>query len=328
LLEGPDGRDGVAAAARRVLHELSAPILVNGLKLTVGASIGIAMCPEDGRTAADLLQRGDAAMLRAKEDRGAYKFFDSSIDEELKSKAALENDLRAAIPQGDIVPYFQPVLRLDDGALAGYEVLARWPHRERGMISPVEFIPVAEEAGLVDAMFWALLAQACAKALNTPGDFMLAVNISPSQVRDQWFPEKVLRTLRETGFPAQRLEIEVTESAKSALMSLKNQGVRVALDDFGTGYSSLFLLRALPIDKLKIDRSFVATLTTDRENATIVGALVGLGKALGLQVTAEGVEDEATADMLRAMGCEFAQGYLFGAAIETPTYDLPLRVAV
>jgi diguanylate cyclase (GGDEF)-like protein len=336
LLEGPDGRDGVAAAARRVLHELSGPILVNGLKLTVGASIGIAMCPEDGRNAADLLQRGDAAMLRAKEDRGAYKFFDSSIDEELKSKAALENDLRAAIPQGDIVPYFQPVLRLDDGALAGYEVLARWPHRERGMISPVEFIPVAEEAGLVDAMFWALLAQACAKALNSPGDFMLAVNISPSQVRDQWFPEKVLRTLRETGFPAQRLEIEVTESAmigdiqraKSALMSLKNQGVRVALDDFGTGYSSLFLLRALPIDKLKIDRSFVATLTTDRENATIVGALVGLGKALGLQVTAEGVEDEATADMLRAMGCEFAQGYLFGAAIETPTYDLPLRVAV
>ena len=336
LLEGPDGRDGVAAAARRVLHELSAPILVNGLKLTVGASIGIAMCPEDGRNAADLLQRGDAAMLRAKEDRGAYKFFDSSIDEELKSKAALETELRTAIPNGDIVPYFQPVLRLDDGELAGYEVLARWPHRERGMISPVDFIPVAEEAGLVDAMFWALLARACAKALSAPGEFMLAVNISPSQIRDQWFPEKVLRTLRETGFPAQRLEIEVTESAmigdiqraKSALMSLKNQGVRIALDDFGTGYSSLFLLRALPIDKLKIDRSFVGTLTTDRENATIVGALVGLGKALGLQVTAEGVEDEATADMLRAMGCEFAQGYLFGAAIETPTYDLPLRVAV
>ncbi len=336
LLEGPDGRDGVAAAARRVLHELSAPILVNGLKLTVGASIGIAMCPEDGRNAADLLQRGDAAMLRAKEDRGAYKFFDSSIDEELKSKAALENDLRAAIPQGDIVPYFQPVLRLDDGALAGYEVLARWPHRERGMISPGEFIPVAEEAGLVDAMFWALLAQACAKALNAPGDFMLAVNISPSQVRDQWFPEKVLRTLRETGFPAQRLEIEVTESAmigdiqraKSALMSLKNQGVKIALDDFGTGYSSLFLLRALPIDKLKIDRSFVGTLTADRENATIVGALVGLGKALGLQVTAEGVEDEATANMLRAMGCEFAQGFLFGAAVETPCYGEPLRAAV
>jgi diguanylate cyclase (GGDEF)-like protein len=336
LLEGPDGRDGVAAAARRVLHELAAPILVNGLKLTVGASIGIAMCPEDGRSAAELLQRGDAAMLRAKEDRGAYKFFDCSIDEALKSKAALETELRVAIPNGDIVPYFQPVLRLDTGELAGYEVLARWPHRERGMISPTHFIPVAEEAGLVDAMFWALLAQACSKALDAPGDFMLAVNISPSQVRDQWFPEKVLRTLRETGFPAQRLEIEVTESAmigdiqraKSSLMSLKNQGVKVALDDFGTGYSSLFLLRALPIDKLKIDRSFVGTLIADRENATIVGALVGLGKALGLQVTAEGVEDEATADVLRAMGCEFAQGYLFGAAIELPSYGQPLRAAV
>jgi diguanylate cyclase (GGDEF)-like protein len=328
LLETPSGREGVAAAGRRILNELSAPILVNGLKLTVGASIGIALCPDDGRSAAELLQRGDAAMLRAKEDRGAYKFFDSSIDEELKSKAALETDLRAAIPNGDIVPYFQPVLHLDSGELAGFEVLARWPHLERGMISPTQFIPVAEEAGLVDAMFWALLAQACRKALDAPGLFTLAVNISPSQIRDQWFPEKVLRTLRETGFPAQRLEIEVTESAmigdiqraKSSLMSLKNQGVRIALDDFGTGYSSLFLLRALPIDKLKIDRSFVSSLVADRESATIVGALVGLGKALGLQITAEGVEDEATAAALQAMGCEFVQGFYYGAARETPDY--------
>ncbi len=337
LLEGPGGREAVAAAARRILHELSAPILVNGLKLTVGASIGISLCPEDGQDAAELLQRGDAAMLRAKEDRGAYKFFDSSIDQELKSKAALETELRTAIPNGDIVPYFQPVVHCDTGELAGFEVLARWPHRERGMISPADFIPVAEDAGLVDAMFWALLAQACRKALDAPGEFILAVNISPSQVRDQWFPEKVLRTLRETGFPAQRLEIEVTESAmigdvaraKSSLMSLKNQGVRIALDDFGTGYSSLFLLRELPIDKLKIDRSFVARITTDRENATIVGALVGLGKALGLKVTAEGVEDEETAAALRAMGCELAQGYLYGAATEFPQYAVQkLRAAV
>ncbi len=336
LLEGPGNRDAIAAAARRILHELSAPILVNGLKLTVGASIGVALCPEDGSAPADLLQRGDAAMLRAKEDRGAYKFFDSSIDEELKLKAALENELRMAIPNGDIVPYFQPVVRVDTGELDGFEVLARWPHRERGMISPADFIPVAEDAGLVDAMFWALLAQACRKALDAPGEFILAVNISPSQIRDQWFPEKVLRTLRETGFPAQRLEIELTESAmigdvaraKLSLMSLKNQGVRVALDDFGTGYSSLFLLRELPIDKLKIDRSFVARITTDRENATIVGALIGLGKALGLRVTAEGVEDEETAEALRAMGCELAQGYLYGRATELPEYNLvALRAA-
>jgi diguanylate cyclase (GGDEF)-like protein len=329
LLEGPEGREGVAVAAQRILNELAAPIQINGLRLTVGASIGVAICPEDGRTAADILQRGDAAMLRAKQERGAFTFFDSSIDEQLKSKASLEAELRAAIPAGDIVPYFQPLVRLDTGEAAGFEVLARWPHRTRGMISPVEFIPVAEEAGLVDSMFWALLAQACQKALSAPGQFMLAVNISPSQVRDQWFPEKVLRTLKETGFPAQRLEIEVTESAmigdmeraKASLMSLKNQGVKVALDDFGTGYSSFYLLRALPIDKLKIDRSFVSAMTTDRESATIVGALVGLGKALGLEVTAEGVEDAATVDALAAMGCHLGQGFLFGAAVADPLYE-------
>ncbi|HVZ99097.1 MAG TPA: EAL domain-containing protein [Caulobacterales bacterium] len=328
LLEGVEDREGIAAAAKRILAELSAPILINGLKLTVGASVGIAICPADGRTSEEILQRGDAAMLRAKEERGAFMFFDSSMDEALRTKASMEAELRAAIPAGDIVPFFQPVIHLDTGKLAGFEVLARWPHKTRGLISPVQFIPIAEEAGLVDAMFWALLAEACRKALAAPGDFVLAVNISPSQVRDQWFPEKVLRTLNECGFPAQRLEIEVTESAmigdiqraKSSLLSLKNQGVKVALDDFGTGYSSLFLLRELPIDKIKIDRSFVGSMVSDRENATIVGALVGLGKALGLDVTAEGVEDGATADALRAMGCGLGQGYLFGHAAPAPVY--------
>ncbi len=334
LIESLEDRDGIATAARRILSELSSPILINGLKLTVGASIGVAICPADGRTAEDILQRGDAAMLRAKEDRGTFKFFDSTIDEALKSKASLEAELRAAIPAGDIVPYFQPVVRLDTGELSGFEVLARWPHRTRGMIPPTEFIPVAEEAGLIDSMFWALLAEACRKSLEAPGQFMLAVNISPSQVRDQWFPEKVLRTLKETGFPAQRLEIEVTESAtigdiqraKTSLLSLKNQGVKIALDDFGTGYSSLFLLRELPIDKIKIDRSFVSSMTTDRENATIVGALVGLGKALGLNVTAEGVEDAGTITALKGMGCLLGQGFLFGAAAPLPYYSpAPMR---
>ena len=327
LLEnGPDGREEIGAAARRILNELSAPIQVNGLKLSVGASIGIALCPDDGRTAADILQRGDAAMLRAKQDRGSFTFFDSSIDTQLKQKAALEAELRFAIPNGDIVPYFQPVVRLDTGEIEGFEMLARWPHRARGMIMPAEFIPVAEEAGLVDSMFWALFARACGMALEAPGDFTLAVNISPSQVRDQWFPEKVLRALKETGFPARRLEIEVTESAmigdmqraKTALLSLKNQGVKIALDDFGTGYSSFYLLRALPIDKLKIDRSFVSSMVTDRESAMIVGALVGLGKALGLKITAEGVEDAATAAALAALGCDLVQGYLYGAALAAP----------
>ncbi len=336
LLEGPAGREDVATAAQRILNDLSAPILINGLKLSVGASIGIAMCPADGVKAVDLLQRGDAAMLRAKDDRGVYQFFDSTIDEELKDKAALEAELRSAIPNGEIVPYFQPVVHLDSGEIVGFEMLARWPHRGHDMIPPTRFIPIAEEAGLVDTMFWTLFASACRKALEVAGEFTLAVNISPSQVRDQWFPEKVLRSLRETGFPARRLEIEVTESAmigdvaraKASLLSLKNQGVKIAIDDFGTGYSSLLLLRELPIDKLKIDCSFVARITTDRENATIVGALVGLGRALGLKVTAEGVEDETTAAALRAMGCEFAQGYLYGQAAETPVLSRNLRKAM
>ncbi len=335
LFEGPGGRESAARTAKRILAELSAPIQVQGLQVSVGASIGIAMCPEDGDNAADLLQRGDAAMLRAKVDRGAFQFFDSCIDEQLKSKAALETELRLAIPNGEIIPYFQPVVRLDSGEIVGFEMLARWPRPGGGMVPPTRFVAVAEEAGLVDAMFWTLFANACRKALDQAGEFTLAVNISPSQVRDQWFPEKILRSLHETGFPARRLEIEVTESAmigdivraKASLVSLKNQGVRIALDDFGTGYSSLLLLRELPIDKIKIDCSFVGRVTRDRENATIVSALVGLGRALGLQVTAEGIEDEATAEALRAMGCELAQGFLYGHAEKLPIVGRALRKA-
>ncbi len=298
LLDGQGGRQGAAQSAQRILEELSAPILVQGLKLSVGASMGIAMCPGDSDHVAEALRRCDVAMLRAKEGRGVYQFFDSSIDEELKSKAALEAELRIAISNDDIVPYFQPVVRLDSGEVVGFEMLARWPHHGGGMIPPARFIPVAEEAGLVDALFWTLFAGACRKALAATGDFTLAVNISPSQVGDQWFPERILRSLRETGFPARRLEIEVTESAmigditraKASLLSLKNQGVQIALDDFGTGYSSLLLLRELPIDKIKIDCSFVRRIMSgDGESATIVGALVRLGRPLALKATPEGI---------------------------------------
>ena len=253
-----------------------------------------------------------------------------AMDEELRRKAALERELRVAIPAGAIVPYFQPVVRLDDQSLAYYEVLARWPHPERGMIPPVEFIASAEEAGLIDSLFWTLLSQSCAAALKAPGDFSVAVNISPSQIRDDWFPEKVIRTLQELNFPAHRLEIEVTETAmisdsaraKNVLVSLKNQGIRVALDDFGTGYSSLALLRSLPIDKVKVDRSFVTNMLSDKENATIVNAIVGLGRALGLTVTAEGIEDLETARALHEIGCDYGQGYVFGKAQAHPTYGL------
>ena len=196
------------------------------------------------------------------------------------------------------------------------------------MIPPAEFIAAAEEAGLIDKLFWTLLTQSCAAALKSPGDFPIAVNISPSQIRDEWFPEKVIRKLQEVSFPAHRLEIEVTETAmisdsaraKNVLVSLKNQGVRIALDDFGTGYSSLALLRSLPIDKVKVDRSFVTNMLREKENATIVNAIVGLGRSLGLVVTAEGVEDFETTRALQDIDCDYGQGYAYGKAAAFPFY--------
>ncbi|MET0547078.1 MAG: EAL domain-containing protein [Caulobacterales bacterium] len=312
----------------RLSNLLNEPLAINGLRLTVGASLGAAIFPHDGQSASELLQRSDAAMLRAKTEGAEFRRFDASMDEALKRKAALEAELRVAIPNGGIIPFFQPVVWLKDETLASFEVLARWPHETRGMIPPCEFIPAAEEAGLIDKMFWAMLSQSCAAALKAKGDFGIAVNISPSQIRDDWLPQKVMRTLREHNFPPHRLEIEVTETAmisdsaraKNVLVSLKNQGIRVALDDFGTGYSSLALLRSLPIDKVKIDRSFVTNMLVEKENATIVNAIVGLGRSLGLVVTAEGIEDFDTARALRDIGCEYGQGYVFGKASAQPLY--------
>jgi len=333
ILECTDERDRIAAAAARIGAEIAAAVPINGLRLAVSASIGIAVFPEDGRDAETLLQNGDAAMLRAKSSRNAFRFFDASLDETLKTRAALEGELRMAIPEEKVLPFFQPFLNLVTGELEGFEVLARW-RRANGMMSPpTEFIGVAEEAGLIDALFWSLLRRACEKALKQPGDFTLAVNISASQVRDEWFPEKVLRTLNETGFPAARLEVEVTENsmisdidrAKRALLSLKNQNVSIALDDFGTGFSSLSMLRELPIDRVKIDTSFVSRMLTEPSSAAIVDTILALGRTLNLKVTAEGVETVEVADRLRALGCVAAQGFLFGAARELPIYEPEAR---
>lgn len=334
LIECGESRDQIAAAAGRVGAEISTPVPINGQRLAVSASIGIAVFPEDGRDAEALLQNGDAAMLRAKASRNAFRFFDPSLDETLKARAALEGELRIAIPEQQVRPYFQPLINMADGRLEGFEVLARWKRSNGVMARPAEFIAVAEEAGLIDDLFWVLFRRACEMALQQPGNFKLAVNISASQVRDEWFPEKVLRTLNETGFPAARLEVEVTENsmisdidrAKRALLSLKNQNVSVALDDFGTGFSSLLMLRELPIDRVKIDTSFVSRMMSDPSSAAIVESILALGRTLNLAVTAEGVETTQVAERLRELGCAAAQGFLFGAARETPTYeDAPLR---
>jgi|GEM_PF-1515611 len=234
-----------------------------------------------------------------------------------------ESTLKRALQEGQIVPYFQPLVDLSTGAVSGFEVLARWLHPERGLISPMEFIPVAERTGLIGELTGALLAQASIAATAWPKNLTLSVNISPLQLREVSLPERIRTAVQRGGFPLSRLILEITESALLEDLSpvrpiteeLKSMGVRLALDDFGTGYSSLRYLHALPIDELKIDAGFVRSMTYQRESRKIVAAIIGLGRSLHLATVAEGVESQAQADMLRALGCDIGQGWLFGPPI-------------
>ncbi|HVJ02472.1 MAG TPA: EAL domain-containing protein, partial [Sphingomonas sp.] len=224
------------------------------------------------------------------------------------------------IPRQEIVPYFEQQVDLSTGRLHGFEVLARWEHPVRGLISPELFIPIAEETGMIAELSLSIMRQAFVTARDWDPSLSLSINISPWQLRDAWLAQKIIKVLTETGFPASRLEVEITESslfenlalAQSIVGSLKNQGVRLALDDFGTGYSSLAHLRALPFDRIKIDKSFVLSLNENPDSAAIVNAIVGLGESLNLPITAEGVEDAAIEERLRAIGCAKAQGWYYG----------------
>jgi EAL domain-containing protein (putative c-di-GMP-specific phosphodiesterase class I) len=236
---------------------------------------------------------------------------------------ALESDLRHAIANGEIHPYFQPLVLLQDESVVGVEILARWKHPERGLIMPDDFIPLAVEAGLMPEMTSSLLRRACAEAANWPEDIFIALNISPSQLKDPALSTNLLATLADAGFPPHRLEIEVTEAAlmtnlevaKAGLITLKEAGVRIALDDFGTGHSSLARLRQLTFDRIKIDRSFVMSLQADPKSAKIVEAIIQLGKSLSIATTAEGIENTRTACSLKVLGCEFGQGYHYGRPV-------------
>lgn len=334
IAHGFDDVEAISALGRGLMQSLTLPIGFQATQLQVGASMGAAIFPNDGRTTEDLLHSADAAMRQAKSTRGSLMFFDVTLADRIKHKAILEAELRPAIFANEVKPYFQPIVDLSSGDVAGYEILARWPHAQRGMIGPSEFIPIAEEAGLITPLFWSLLRAALNAALSEPGDFYLSINTSPTQIRDQWFPHKVLHALQETGYPARRLMVEVTESstiadmdrAKASLLSLRNQGVRIALDDFGTGFSSLSLLRELPLDAVKIDRSFVSPMLQDASAATIVHAVLSLGKAMKFDVIAEGIETAGAATALRESGCGYGQGYLFGAAAPRPqTMTAPIR---
>jgi len=319
--------DMVERIAERLVSRLSQPFQVEGLQLHISVSIGLARSDFDCASMDALMRAADIAMYAAKNaGRNQHSWFDRSMERELQARNELESGLRAAIPKLEIVPYFEQQIDLVTGRLTGFEVLARWEHPQRGLVPPDAFIPVAEETGLIADLSLSIMRQSFLAARDWDPALNLSVNISPYQLRDAWLSQKIIKLLTETNFPPQRLEVEVTESslfdnlalAQSIIGSLKNQGIRIALDDFGTGYSSLAHLRALPFDRIKIDRSFVSSMNSNPESAAIVNAITRLGESLNLPITAEGIEDAATEERLRALGCAKGQGFHYGRPLSLP----------
>ena len=315
--------DDAVLLARRLLEAIGEPYLLDGHSVVIGASIGIAMAPSDGDESEKLLKNAGMALSRAKKDsRGTFSFFEAGMDARAQGRRKIEIDLREAIQNDVLRPHYQPLIDLSSGRITGFEALVRWPHPERGMISPAEFIPVAEETGLINAVGGLMLKRSCTDAARWPDDVRIAVNLSPLQFRAGNLLSVVMEALKQSGLPARRLELEITETllleksgqVLATLHALRALGVRISMDDFGTGYSSLSYLRSFPFDKIKIDQSFVRGLGTNREAQAIVRSIISLGAGLGVTITAEGVETEAEVKCLRAEGCHEGQGFLFSAA--------------
>jgi diguanylate cyclase (GGDEF)-like protein/PAS domain S-box-containing protein len=309
--------------ARRLLEAVADPFLLEGHSVVMAATIGIAMAPGDGDESDRLLKHATMALSRAKsESRGTFAFFESEMDARAQKRRKIELDLREAIQDEVLCPHYQPLIDLVSGRITSFEALVRWPHPDRGMISPAEFIPVAEETGLIAGLGGLMLRRACADAAHWPDDVRVAVNLSPLQFRVGNLFSVVMDALNRSGLPAKRLELEITETllleksseVLATLHALRALGVRISMDDFGTGYSSLSYLRSFPFDKIKIDQSFVRDLAGNREAQAIVRSIISLGAGLGVTITAEGVETEAELGYLREQGCHEAQGFLFSAA--------------
>lgn len=314
-------QDELTALAQEIIWVIRSPISWNQGHVNIDATIGIVVVDPANCEADEVLHAADLAMYEGKrEGRGRFCFFHEELDTGRKKRAQFEAELHTAISANQITPFFQPIVRLPSKELIGFEVLARWAHPTKGLIPPDIFIPVAEETGLINKLFYGLLEQACSSAQQWPSNLTLAVNVAPQQLQDPLMPSQVLAVLTKTGFSPGRLEIEVTETAlindleaaRATLTSLQNLGVRIALDDFGTGYSSLYHLRELRFDKLKIDKSYVTALARDAERAKLVDAIIQLGASLSLQTTAEGIESASDLDWLSEQGCNYGQGYLFG----------------
>ena len=322
----PHARERVDNFAASLIEAVSAPVEDKGMRVETTVSLGIATtATEPGdtetHTAETLAHRADIAMYRAKKrGRNRHFWFDPQMESELRFRNGLESGIRLGIPAGEFVPYYEQQIDLESGDLVGFEMLARWHSPRFGVVSPEVFIPIAEEIDLIAEMSEGLIRQALVDAKSWHPSLTLSVNISPIQLRDPWFAQKILQLLVECGFPPQRLEIEITESClhenigtvRAIVTSLKNQGIRLSLDDFGTGYSNLAQLRSLPFDRLKIDRSFVSELAGADANTGLVEAIISLGRGLALPVTAEGVESAEVLEALKGMGQLKGQGFYYG----------------
>ncbi len=313
-----------AALASRLIEVISAPYELNGHQAVIGTSVGIAVELAAGADPETLLMQADMALYRAKADgRGTFCFFEQEMNASAHARREVERDLRLALANGDFELNYQPLVNLERNEVSGFEALLRWRHPERGMVSPGDFIPLAEETGLIVPIGEWVLREACAEAATWPDHIKIAVNLSPVQFKGRKLVDMVFNALAAAGLDARRLELEITESVLlqdseatlAALRQLHNLGVSIAMDDFGTGYSSLSYLRRFPFDKIKIDRCFIANLSTgDESGLAIVRAIGSLGHALGLTITAEGVETQQQLEIIRLEGCDEMQGYVFSAA--------------
>ena len=309
--------------AKRIRDAIIKPYQIDGHQIISDISIGISIAPIDGTEPDRLLKNADLALYGAKaEGRGTYRFFEQEMDTRMKARRDLELDLRNALAQNEFEIYYQPLVNLQTNEISAFEALLRWKHPVRGLISPAEFIPIAEETGLIIPIGEWVLATACKEAVNWPDHVKVAVNLSPAQLKSRNVVKVVTTAITESGMKASRLQLEITESilmqntfaTLATLHELRKLGVQIAMDDFGTGYSSLSYLRSFPFDKIKIDRSFIQDLANGAEPHAIVNAVAGLAKCLNMVSTAEGVETQQQFDALQAMGCTEMQGYLFSKA--------------
>ncbi|MGY8708164.1 EAL domain-containing protein [Bradyrhizobium sp. 18BD] len=323
-----------SACATLLIDMLKAPYDIDGQEMVIGASIGIALSPGDGVTSEELMRNADMALYRAKSDGGGvHHFFEREMDLQAQKRRDMELDLRRAFANGEFELHYQPLVSIASDRISGFESLLRWRHPDKGMISPAEFIPVAEDIGLISQLGEWVLREACAEAVKWPSDVKVAVNLSPAQFRSRNLVQVVISALARSGLSPKRLELEITESIFLAetdanlaiLHQLRELGIGISMDDFGTGYSSLSYLRSFPFDKIKIDRSFVKDLAQRPDCGAIVRAISGLGRSLNITTTAEGVETEDQLDWLRAEGCNEVQGFLFSAA--RPAADIAKLLA-